>query len=85
VLAGLAQATQRWLEGPALDKPLADRLALIIEDLGALMIESTSGEVLVPSRLADRVMATWAETDPPVNGTESEFRWAAGVFGVSGR
>jgi hypothetical protein len=80
VLAGLTQATSRCLEAQTVDQQLANRLALIITDAGALMLESMSGEVLVPTRLVERIMTTWAETNPADNGTESDYQWAADTF-----
>lgn len=85
VLAGLTQAASRCLQANTVYQQLANRLALVIGDAAALMVESTSGEVLVPSRLAERILMTWEETDPVANRTDSEFRWAAKVLGVSGR
>jgi hypothetical protein len=83
VLAGLTQATSRGLEAQTVDQQLANRLALIITDAGGLMLESMSGEVLVPARLVKRIMTTWEETNPTDNGTESDYKWAADTFRTS--
>ena len=83
VLAGLTQATSRCLEAQTVDQPIVSRLALIITDAGVLMLESMSGEVLVPTRLVERIMTTWAETNPADNGTESDYQWAADTFRIS--
>lgn len=83
VLAGLTQATSRCLEAQTANQPIVSRLALIITDAGVLMLESMSGEVLVPTRLVERIMNTWAETNPADNGTESDYQWAADTFRMS--
>jgi hypothetical protein len=83
VLAGLTQATSRCMESQTVNQELANRLALIITDAGALMLESMSGEVVVPTRLVERIMATWGETDLANNGTESDYRWATDIFRMS--
>ena len=85
VLAGLTQATSRYLEAQTVDadQPIASRLALIITDAGVLLLESMSDEVLVPVRLVKRIMTTWAETNPADNGTESDYQWAADTFRMS--
>jgi hypothetical protein len=83
VLAGLTQATSRYLEAQTVHQPIASRLALIVTDAGVLLLESSSDEVLVPARLVKRIMTTWAETNPADNGTESDYQWAADTFRMS--
>jgi hypothetical protein len=83
IFAGMTQAASRCFESHAVDYQLANRLVLIIYDASPLMLEAMSGEVLVPTRLAERIMTTWSETNPVDNGTESDYQWAADTFQMS--
>jgi hypothetical protein len=80
ILAGLTQAASRCLQAEPVDHQLANRLALIVCDASPLMMEAMSGEVIVSVGMAERMMDTWRETDLQVDGAESEYLWAAGIF-----
>jgi hypothetical protein len=80
VLAGLAQALKHCYDDPVVDQQILNRLALTLSDASALLLESLSGEVIVPRGLAERLIASWAETNPRDSGTESEYLWAATTF-----
>ena len=79
----MTKAASRCFESHSVDYQLANRLVLIIHDASPLMLEAMSGEVLVPTRLVERIMTTWAETNPVDNGTESDYQWAADTFRMS--